>query len=233
MIGLACADGVATVTLDHQRARNALSTAAWWQLAETMAAVPADARVVVVASAVPGVFSAGADLVDLARLADDMPARTAFRLAMEAGIEAVAALPVPVLAAVGGGCYGAGVALALAADMIVALPAARFAIPPARLGIGYPPRDVERLVARVGQGQAARLLFTAAPIEAAEAERIGLADVIGDAAKLAQAIAANDAAALSLLKGMIRNPGNPSWPQAFEASFGSAAFRTGTSRYRR
>lgn len=232
MISLTLADGVATVALDRAAARNALPTAAWHALAETVASVPADARVVVIASAVPGVFSAGADLADLARLADDVPARAAFRIAMRAGIEAVAALPMPVIAAVEGGCFGAAVALALACDLIVVTPAARFAIPPARLGIGYPAADVARLVARVGQGAAARLLLTADAVDAAEAQRIGLADLAEDPAAVARRIAANDPAAASLLKRMIRVPADSTYDAAFEASFGSAAFRAGTARYR-
>lgn len=232
MIALALSDGVATLTLDRAAARNALATAHWRALADTVAQVPADARALVIASAVPGVFCAGADLRDLALLADDVPARAAFRQAMHAAVEAVAALPVPTLAAVTGGCFGAGVALALACDLIVAAPGARFAVPPARLGIGYPAGDVARLVARVGRGQAARLLFTAAPIDADEARRIGLAEVVGDAAAVVAAIAGNDAGAARLLKRMVADPGAAGHDAAFEASFGSAAFREGTARYR-
>lgn len=233
MISLSFADGIATITLDRPAARNAMPTAGWLELAEVVGSVPAEARVLVIASAVPGVFSAGADLADLARLADDVPARTAFREAMRAGIEAVASLPMPVIAAVEGACHGAAVALALACDVIVAGEAARFAVPPARLGIGYPARDVARLSARVGRGQAARLLFTAAAIDAGEALRIGLADLIGDPAAVAASIAANDAGALTLLKAMLRDSDAPGHDAAFEASFGSPAFAAGTARYRR
>ena len=134
MIDLTLDDsGVATLVLDRPAARNALPTEAWWRLAETVAAIPASARVLLVASAVPGIFSAGADLADLARLIDDVPARTAFRMAMAAATEALAGLPVPSIAAVEGACHGAGVALTLACDIVVAGSLAQFAIPPARL----------------------------------------------------------------------------------------------------
>jgi enoyl-CoA hydratase/carnithine racemase len=232
MIALHIDGYIATLTLDRAAARNALATAHWRHLAETVAQVPREARVLAIVSAVPGVFCAGADLRDLARLADDVPARAAFRQAMHDAVEAIAALAMPTVAAVSGGCFGAGVALALACDLIVAAPAARFAIPPARLGIGYPAGDVGRLAARVGQGQAARLLFTAEPIDAAEALRIGLADQLGDPADVIAQVAGNDAAALRLLKHMIRDPHAPAHAAAFEASFGSAAFRAGTARYR-
>lgn len=233
MIALSLDDGVATVTLDRPAARNALSTKDWCVLAEVMAGVPDDARVVLVGSSVPGVFSAGADLVDLARLIDDVPARAAFRRAMADAMEAIRARPMPVVAWIDGGCFGAGVALALACDLIVASPAARFAIPPARLGIGYPAPDVARLAARVGAAQAARLLFTARPVDAAEAVRIGLADLLSDGAEIAREIAANDADALRLLKRTLRDPAAPGLDAAFEASFSSPTFAKGVAHYRR
>ncbi len=225
--------GVATLWLDRPAARNAIPVAGWQALARQAADLArGDAGAVLIRSATPGVFSAGADLAELARLADAPGERAPFRAAMAAGIEAVAALPMPVVAAVDGGCFGAAVALALAADVIVAGQDAHFAVPPARLGIGYPAGDVARLAARVGRGQAARLLFTGAPVDAAEACRIGLADLIGDCAALAAGIAGNDAAALRLLKRMLADPADPGHAGAFEASFASPTFRAGTARYR-
>lgn len=233
MISLVVADGVATIALDRPAARNAMPTAAWRALADIAAAVPSEARVVVVASAVPGIFSAGADLADLALLADDVPARARFRTAMRDGIEAIAALRMPTIAAVEGGCHGAAVALALACDLIVAGPQARFAVPPARLGIGYPATDVARLSARVGRAQAARLLFTATAIDSEEAARIGLVDLVGVPDAVVAAVAANDPDALRLLKAMLDDPAAPGHDAAFEDSFGSTAFRAGTARFRR
>lgn len=233
MIRLSIEAGVARITLDRAATRNALATRAWRDLANVVAQVPDDTVVVVLASDVPGIFSAGADLSDLARLSDDVPARGEFRRAMRDGIEAVAALPMPVVAAVEGGCHGAAVALALACDMIVTTPQAGFAIPPARLGIGYPAPDVARLVARVGRGQAARLLFTAAPIDADEARRIGLADLIADPQAIAATIAANDPYALRSLKCILRDPADPAHDRAFEDSFAAPRFAQGVSRYRR
>ena len=107
----------------------------------------------------------------------------------------------PTVAHVEGPCYGAGVALAMACDLRVAGPGARFAITPAKIAVSYPQEDVHRLVALVGPGQAARLLFTAASIDGAEALRIGLAEL--DALD-ESAILANDASSLAELKRSIR-----------------------------
>lgn len=223
----------AWLLLDRPAARNALDLSGWRALAEAARAVAAsDAVVAGLGSAAPGMFCAGSDLFELARLADRPDERAPFRLAMRAAIDALAALPMPLVACVAGPCHGAGVALALAADVIAAEPGATFAIPPARLGIGYPAEDVARLAVRVGRGRAARLLFTGSSIDAAEALRIGLADAAdGDA--LVDAIAANDRAALRALKAALSDPADPAHAAAFDAGFGGAAFQAAAARFRR
>jgi enoyl-CoA hydratase/carnithine racemase len=232
MIALKIDGGVARITLDRPAQRNALATDDWRLLAKTIAAVPRDAAVVLLRSSTPGIFSAGADLRDLARLAHEPERRAPFRLAMRGAIDALAALPVPVVAAIDGGCFGAAVALALAADLRIASASSIFAIPPARLGIAYPTEDVARLAHRLGEAQAARLLFTGATIDAGEALRIGLVDAIGDGAATAQEIAGNDVGALATLKAMLRVPADPRHADAFEDSFASPRFAAATQRYR-
>ncbi len=166
---------IATIWLSRGSARNALSIAHWQDLAATVADLAAgDARAVLIASREPGIFSAGADIAEFAELQRQPDRATAFREAMSAAIEGVAALPMPVIAAVDGGCFGAAVALILACDIVVAGDDARFAVPPARLGILYPPADIARLTAAIGRGHAARLLFTGDAIAADEARAIGL-----------------------------------------------------------
>lgn len=232
MIALDRAGDVWRVTLDRPPRRNAMATEHWLALAEAVARIPPDAVVVLLRSGVPGVFSAGADLGEVARLYEDAALRAPFRLALRAAMDAVAALPMPVVAAIDGGCHGAAVALVLAADMRVAGPSASFGLPPARLGISYPAEDIARLSALVGPGQAGRLLFTAATIDAAEAQRVGLVEMIGDGAAVAESIAANDASALAALKAMLRDPGDPAHGHAFENSFASPRLGAATQRYR-
>ncbi len=232
MITLDLSDGIARLTLDRPAQRNALATSDWRSLAETIARIPRDAAVVLLQSSSSGIFSAGADLRDLSLLADDPARRAPFREAMRAGIDALHALPMPVIAAIDGGCFGAAVALGLAADLRIATPQATFAIPPAKLGIAYPAEDVARLARRIGEAQAARLLFTGATIDAAEALRIGLVDQIGDAATMADEVARNDPAALVTLKAMLRDPAHPAHAAAFEDSFANPRFAAATQRYR-
>lgn len=188
---------IARLTLDRAEARNAIPAAGWGELALLLGKV--DGRMLIVAGA-GGAFCAGADFADLATMRGDEAARIRFREDMRAALDALRGLPMPTIARIEGPCYGAGVALAMACDVRIAGPGARFAITPARIGISYPQEDVHRLVGLVGAGQAARLLFTAAEIDGAEALRIGLAelDALDDAA-----ILANDSASLAELKRAI------------------------------
>ena len=210
---------LATITLDRGGARNAIPLTGWRQLAAIGSLV--DGAALVVLRSADRVFSAGADLDELARLAAEPERRAPFREAMRAGIDAIAALPMPVVALVEGGCFGAAVALILACDWRIAGPDASFAVPPARLGIGYPAEDVARLAAQIGQGQAARLLFTAQTIDSAEALRIGLVEAVGEAPDMALV---NDPAALCGLKRVLVDPTEPNHAILFDNSFDSAAF---------
>ena len=179
---------VARLTLDRPEARNAIPAAGWGELERLIATV--EGRLLVVSGA-GGAFCAGADLGDLPDLR---------RAEMRAALDALRDLAMPTVARIDGACFGAGVALALACDLRVAGPDARFAITPAKIGVSYPQEDVHRLVALVGPGQAARLLFTAESIDGAEAIRIGLAEL---ASLDEAAILANDRASLAELKSAV------------------------------
>ncbi|WP_423602594.1 enoyl-CoA hydratase/isomerase family protein [Sphingomonas sp. MS122] len=231
MIGWQLHDHIAILTLDRGGARNAIPIAGWDALAEAARAIAAsDARAVILRSAMPGMFSAGADLAEFRDLVEQPGLRVRFREAMAAAIEAIAALPMPVIAAIDGGCFGAAVALTLACDIVVAGDEAVFATTPAKLGLTYPAADVARLKARAGEGQAALMLFTGARIEAEEAARIGLAHrrvahAQPAAHEFANAIAANVPGAVRALKAVLRDPAGAGHARAFDDAFGSDAFR--------
>lgn len=190
---------VARLRLARPGVRNAIPLAGWEALARKVGEAAAARLIVVEGSG--GAFSAGADLSDFASFRGDEAAAAAFRQAMRRGLDALGKAPVPTIALVEGPCYGAGVALAMACDIRLAGGDARFAITPAKIGISYPQEDVHRLVALVGSGQAARILFGGTALDAAEALRIGLAD--GEAVELGalvEAILANDRSSLGTLK---------------------------------
>lgn len=205
MFDLAHDGPIARLTLSRPEARNAIPAAGWAVLEAKLAeAHESGAKLLIVRGAGPA-FCAGADLDDFAGMREDGEARTAFRTAMRAALERLAALELPTIAAIDRACFGAGVALAMACDIRVAGRGASFAITPAKFGISYPQEDVARLVRLIGAGQASRLLLSAESIDAVEAARIGLVETLAESAheeaeRLARAIAAGSSASHRALK---------------------------------
>ena len=200
-------DGIARLTLDRPEARNAIPTAGWSALADRIDEVERSDAQLLMVEATGEAFCAGADLGDFPAMQGDDDACARFRLAIRDALDRLRGLPIPTIAHVDGACFGAGVALAIACDLRIAGPKARFAITPAKIGVGYPQEDVHRLVALVGAGQAARLLFTAASIDGADAASIGLVELYvpsGGGASVAAAIADNSRDSLVDLKRAIR-----------------------------
>jgi enoyl-CoA hydratase/carnithine racemase len=210
MFDLALEGRAARLILARPDRRNAIPADGWIGLAETAeAAVARGARLLLLAGS-GSAFCAGADLSDFSAMHGREEAAARFREAMRGGIERLAALPVPTLALIDGACFGAGVALAMACDLRIAGPSAAFAITPAKYGISYPQEDIARLVALIGPGQAARMLLGAVTLDAAEAARVGLIEILAgtsaeDAATpLVEAILSNSRGSLAALKRGLR-----------------------------
>lgn len=183
---------VASLFLDRAVRRNALDQAMWEAIparVEEAMANP-DVRLLILASAVPGLFCAGADIGEFARESGSPEWRARNQTAIRATQLSLARAPKPVIAAIDGDCVGGGCGLALAADIRIAAPGARLGITPAKLGLVYPLHDTRLLVDLVGPGQAKRLLYTGQLLDAAEALRIGLVDELaGDPLAAARALA--------------------------------------------
>ena len=182
---------VATITIDNPDRRNAMNSAMYLAVPDACAAALAepDLRAVVLRGAGDRAFSAGSDISEF-RERRMGRASEGYDRAGHAAWEAIEALPVPVIAAIRGSCRGGGVAIALHADVRIAGDDATFAVPPANLGLAYPPEATRRLVSVVGPSQAKRLLFTAEVLDAARAESIGLVDEVVAAASLDAYVAA-------------------------------------------
>ena len=184
-------DGVATLTLNRPEKRNALNMALWRELESHVEALEAagEAIGVVVLKANGAVFCAGNDLSERGA---KLP-----KANYQAGvITRLAGLPQPVIAAVHGGCFTGGLELVLAADIIVAAQAARFADTHGKFAFVPAWGLSQRLPRRVGQWKAREMSFTGLPISGAEAARIGLANhcvpddqLAAEVSKLASAIA--------------------------------------------
>jgi enoyl-CoA hydratase/carnithine racemase len=235
MFDLILGSGIARLRLNRAEARNAIPAQAWALLAHRCGEAARSGARVLVLSGTQDAFCAGADLADFPAFTTDAKSTAAFRLMMRAGLDSLRDLPLATIAEIEGPCYGAGVALAMACDLRVAGAGARFAITPAKFGISYPQEDVARLVSLVGPGQASRLLLGAGSIDAAEAARIGLVEIVAPeaaaaAAELAGAILANSAESVAVLKRGIRlavegAARDGEQDRRFDALFGSADFR--------
>ena len=175
-------DGVVELTLDREPA-NEIGTAMLDDLEKFVAAIDAlapETSVCIISSARKHGFSAGADLRELYDGA--APLHGAERLAgvrqflerIHAVLNAIDAAPFVTIAAVHGICFGGGLELALACDIIVADKIARFAFPELRLGLIPGFGGIPRLKREVGNGFVRDLLFTGRSVNATRAQAVGL-----------------------------------------------------------
>jgi len=175
---------IATVTVNRPTVLNALDEVTLRELEAAFAGLngAAGVRCVIVTGAGPKAFVAGADIGSMTELGP-REARAFAELGHELG-DAIEAIPVPVIAAVGGFALGAGCELALACDFIYASSAAKFGQPEVNLGVIPGFGGTQRLARRVGLGVARELVYTGAIISAAEALRIGLVNAVVEPADL-------------------------------------------------
>jgi enoyl-CoA hydratase/carnithine racemase len=177
-------DGVALLTLNHPQRRNALSRAMLEALRSHLDRVARDAavRAVIIRANGPA-FSAGHDLRELVGSTEE-DARALFALCTEV-MEAIRALPKPVIAQVHAVATAAGCQLAATCDLVVASEDATFATPGVKIGLfcTTPGVAVSRAV---GPKKAMEMLLTGAPITAAEAERAGLVNKVVPPDRLAE-----------------------------------------------
>lgn len=192
-------DGVTVLTLNRPGARNSLSLQLLETLENALAAISADAsvRCVVLAAAGPA-FCAGHDLKEItAHRADPDGGRAFFARAMDTCarvMQAIIALPQPVIAAVQGVATAAGCQLVATCDLAVAAEEARFATPGVDIGL-FCTTPAVALARAVPRKAAMEMLLTGEMIPAAEALRIGLVNRVVPADQLMET-------ALALARGI-------------------------------
>jgi enoyl-CoA hydratase/carnithine racemase len=181
------ADGIAVITIDRPRRRNALNLEVKRLLTEAVLTLDADpaARVLVLTGA-GGYFVAGTDI-------DEMAGMTPTSHTLDATDQVFTTLRgcrKPLIAAVEGYALGGGCELALACDMIVAAEGARFGQPEIKVGIMPGAGGTQRLLRTIGKYQALRMMLTGEPIAARDAFACGLvSELCADGAALTQALA--------------------------------------------
>jgi enoyl-CoA hydratase/carnithine racemase len=210
-IAFAIASGVATLTIANPARRNAMTAAMWGALPGLLARAVADAdvRVIVLRGAGQQAFCAGADISEFesARAGEAVAAYDALN---HAAFEALSGCPKPTIAMVHGFCMGGGLGLALACDLRIADTAAQFALPPAKLGLGYNPRWIGPILRAISPADAKLLLFTGRRIPAEHALTMGLVTKLCEAddlevvtMSLAAEIAANAPLSVKAAKAMV------------------------------
>jgi enoyl-CoA hydratase/carnithine racemase len=179
------------VVFNNPARHNALSVDMWGAVPPLLAQAEADDRVrmVVFSGAGEKAFVSGADI---SQFEDQRAAKEAVRhyeALAEDALMGIYRFPKPTLACIRGWCIGGGVNVAISCDIRIAAADAVFAIPAARLGLGYRYSALKNLVDLVGVGAAKDLFFTARRIDAAEALRLGLVSRVAPAAELQSLLA--------------------------------------------
>jgi 2-(1,2-epoxy-1,2-dihydrophenyl)acetyl-CoA isomerase len=205
-------DGVGWIRLARPEKRNPFDAELRAELMDVLAQVRDDPAVrVLVLAGSPGAFCAGGNLPMLKANAGAGPAYWQQRVT--AGLRMandLLTLTRPVVAVVDGPAYGAGFALALMADIVLASPQARFAMSYLKLGLVPDIGPLYLLPRIVGLQRAKELMLSAREIDAAEAKALGIVMEVHDSARIearAQAIAASLAqaapAAVALTKAAL------------------------------
>lgn len=166
---------VAWLLFDHEARRNAITAAMWQAIPAAVAELDADpdVRVVILRGAGELAFVSGADISEFEQ-GRSGPQAEAYDAANQRAFAALADMTTPTIAMIHGFCVGGGCAIALHTDLRYAADDAIFAIPAARLGLGYSPIGLEMLVHVVGAAAAREIFLTARRLDARDATRLGL-----------------------------------------------------------
>ena len=169
-------DGVGRITFDNQERRNALTFEMWCGLPVVLEDFATDdtVRVIVLAGAGGKAFSAGADISQFAKRRSSEDAVAIYNEAVAGATHALVGAKKPLIAQIDGFCIGGGLGVAMCCDLRIAASDSRFAIPAAKLGLGYKLDGLKVLVDQVGPSAAKEILFTARQFDAQEAYDMGL-----------------------------------------------------------
>ena len=174
------------VVLDNPARRNAISAAMWLALPTVLAELGDDptVRCIVLRGAGEVAFAAGADISEFENNRASEDGVRSYEAATAAAHHALESTLKPVIAQIRGFCIGGGLAVALSCDLRYSADNAQFAIPAARLGLGYGIHGHRRLVATVGHAAAREIMFSARRYDAHAAQQLGLVNRVLPVAEL-------------------------------------------------
>ena len=208
---------VAVMTLNRPQALNAMTTEMLHTMARLMDEIEADSeiRALVLAATGEKAFCVGADLKSRAAEYEAGTVHDPLGILVRSVFGRFENLNIPVIVALQGYALGGGLEMALACDIRIAAESAQLGFPEAKVGSLPGAGGTQRLTRLIGPGYAKEMMFTAERYPAAEAYRMGLvnrvvpdADLLDEARKMAQAIAAKAPLSLDRIKVLINRAGD-------------------------
>jgi enoyl-CoA hydratase len=236
---------IGTLTFNNPERHNAMSLDMWRAATDVLERFGQDAavRVIVLTGAGGKAFVSGADIskFDSERASTD--AVLEYNAAVDRFGQVLGECSKPTIAMIRGYCVGGGVGIAVCCDLRIANETARFAVPAAKLGLGYGYANMRRIMDLVGPQFVTEMLLTARQFDAAQAERIGLVNhVVAESEiesyvrDLAETIAANAPLTIRAVKRIVRelrsdDPNIAACDALVRQCFESADYREGRQAF--
>jgi enoyl-CoA hydratase/carnithine racemase len=209
----ATSGAIATLTFNNPERHNAMSLDMWRAATAVLEQFELDpaVRVIVLTGAGGKAFVSGADISKFESERATVDAVLEYNIAVDRFGKVLGECSKPTIAMIRGYCIGGGVGIAVCCDLRIANDAARFAVPAAKLGLGYGYANVRRIMDLVGPQFATEMLLTARQFDAADAMRMGLVNhVVPDAEiesyvlELAETVGNNAPLTIRAVKRIVR-----------------------------
>ncbi|NNG04666.1 MAG: enoyl-CoA hydratase [Inquilinus sp.] len=206
---LAHRDGFAGhVVFNNPERHNAVSLEMWDAAEQALSTFASDdrVRVVILSGAGGKAFVSGADISKFEKERGSKDATEHYNARLKVVYDTIEKYPKPTIAMIDGHCIGGGLNLAACCDLRLCSAKSRFAMPAAKLALGYPYDAIRRLINAVGAAAAKQLMFTAKSFDADTALRLGLVQEVADDAlearvgALAETIAGNAPLTIKAMK---------------------------------
>lgn len=180
---------IARIIFNQPEKRNAVSLEMWEAVEAAAARYAEDSavRILILSGAGGKAFVSGADISKFESERASEEAVAHYNATTKRVYDMIAAFPKPTVAQIDGYCIGGGVALALCCDLRICGQGSQFAIPAAKLGLGYGFEGIKRLVDVVGPSFAKEIFFTARRFDAEEARTMGLVNRVVEDGRVAEA----------------------------------------------
>lgn len=236
---------IGTLTFNNPERHNAMSLDMWRTATGALEQFEQNpvVRVIVLTGAGGKAFVSGADISKFESERATLDAVAEYNAAVDRFGQTLSNCSKPSIAMIRGYCVGGGVGIAVCCDLRIANEAARFAVPAAKLGLGYGYSNVRRIMDLVGPQFVTEMLLTARQFDAVEAARMGLvnrvvpdAEIEGAVREVAETIAGNAPLTIQAVKRIVRElrgdePDIAACDALVQKCFESADYREGRQAF--